>query len=394
MTTKEVYIISAVRTPIGSFGGSLAALSATQLGAIAIKGALEKAGVAPSEVQEVIMGNVLSANLGQAPARQAAIFAGLGYEVSCTTINKVCASGTKAVTLAAQSIMLGMRDVVVAGGMESMSNVPYYLDKARSGLRLGHGQLIDGLLKDALWDVYNDFHMGSAAENTAREMGITREMQDAFAVDSYRRSAAAAQAGHFRDEIIPVEIPQRGKDPLLVTEDEEYTKVNFEKIATLKPVFEKDGTVTAANASTLNDGAAALVLMSKEKAEALGLKPLARVLGFADAEQEPKWFTTSPAQAIPKALQHAGVDAGEVDYYEINEAFSVVSLANNRLLDLQPDKVNVFGGAVSLGHPVGASGARIITTLCNVLEKKNGRIGVAGICNGGGGASAIVLEKV
>jgi acetyl-CoA C-acetyltransferase len=394
MSTKEVYIISAVRTPIGSFGGSLAALSATQLGAIAIKGALEKAGVAPGEVQEVLMGNVLSANLGQAPARQAAIFAGLGYEVECTTINKVCASGTKAVMLAAQTIMLGHKDVIVAGGMESMSNAPYYLDKARFGSKLGHGQMIDALLKDALWDVYNDYHMGSAAENTAREMGITREMQDAFATDSYRRSAAAAQAGYFRDEIVPVEIPQRGKDPLLVTEDEEYTKVNFDKIAALKPVFEKDGTITAANASTLNDGAAAVVLMSKEKAEALGLKPLARILGFADAEQEPKWFTTSPALAIPKALKRAGVEAADVDYYEINEAFSVVSLANNQKLNLKTGNVNVFGGAVSLGHPLGASGARIITTLCNVLEKKNGRIGVAGICNGGGGASAIVLERM
>ena len=394
MSTKEVYIISAVRTPIGSFGGSLAALSATQLGAIAIKGALAKAGVAPAEVQEVMMGNVLSANLGQAPARQAALFAGLGYEVECTTINKVCASGTKAVMLAAQTIMLGLKDVIVAGGMESMSNVPYYLDKARFGARLGHGQMIDGLLKDALWDVYNDYHMGSAAENTAREMGITREMQDAFAIDSYRRSAAAAQAGYFRDEIVPVEVPQRGKDPVLVQEDEEYTKVNFDKIASLKPVFEKDGTITAANASTLNDGAAALVLMSKEKAEALGLKPLARILGFADAEQEPKWFTTSPALAIPKALKNAGVDASAVDYYEINEAFSVVSLANNQKLNLETGNVNVFGGAVSLGHPLGASGTRIITTLCNVLEKKNAKIGVAGICNGGGGASAIVLERL
>jgi acetyl-CoA C-acetyltransferase len=394
MSTKEVYIISAVRTPIGSFGGSLAALSATQLGAIAIKGALEKAGVAAAEVQEVLMGNVLSANLGQAPARQAAIFAGLGYEVECTTIYKVCASGTKAVMLAAQTIMLGHKDVIVAGGMESMSNAPFYLDKARFGAKLGHGQMIDALLKDALWDVYNDYHMGSAAENTAREMGITREMQDAFAIDSYRRSAAAAQAGYFRDEIVPVEVPQRGKDPLVVREDEEYSKVNFDKIAALKPVFEKDGTITAANASSLNDGAAAVVLMSREKAEALGLKPLARILGFADAEQEPKWFTTSPALAIPKALKNAGVEASAVDYYEINEAFSVVSLANNQKLNLQTGNVNVFGGAVSLGHPLGASGTRIITTLCNVLEKKNAKIGVAGICNGGGGASAIVLERM
>jgi len=394
MQIKEVYIISAVRTPIGSFGGALASLSATQLGAIAIKGALEKAGVAPAEVQEVIMGNVVSANLGQAPARQAALFAGLGYEVECTTVNKVCASGTKAIMFGAQAIMLGHKEVVVAGGMESMSNVPFYLDKARFGAKLGHGQMIDGLLKDALWDVYNDYHMGNAAENTAREMGITRQMQDEFAIESYRRSAAAAEQGYLKDEIIPVEIPQRGKDPLLVTQDEEYTKVNFDKIATLKPVFDKEGTVTAANASTLNDGAAAVVLMSREKAEALGVKPIAKIRGFADAEQEPKWFTTSPALAIPKALKNAGIEASEVDYYEINEAFAVVSLANNQKLNLKNDNVNIFGGAVSLGHPLGASGARIVTTLCNVLDKKGGKIGVTGICNGGGGASAIVIEKL
>ena len=394
MPVKEVYIIAAVRTPIGSFGGSLATLTAPQLGAIAIKGALEKAGVAPAEVQEVIMGNVLGANLGQAPARQAAIYAGLGYEVECTTVNKVCASGTKAIMFGAQAIMLGHKEVVVAGGMESMSNVPFYLDKARFGYKLGHGQMIDGLLKDGLWDVYNDYHMGNAAEKTAREMGFTREMQDNFAVESYRRSAAAAQAGYFKDEIIPVPVPKRGKDPILVTEDEEYTKVNFEKIAGLKPVFDKEGTVTAANASTINDGAAAVVLMSKEKAEALGVKPIAKIRGFADAEQAPEWFTTSPALAIPKALKHAGLDAAEVDFYEINEAFAVVSLANNQKLNLENNKVNIFGGAVSLGHPLGASGARIVTTLCSVLNKKNGKIGVAGICNGGGGASAIVLEKL
>ena len=394
MQIKEVVIVSAVRTPIGSFGGALASISATQLGAIAIKGALAKAGLAPTEVQEVLMGNVLSANLGQAPARQAAIFAGLGYEVECTTINKVCASGSKAIMFGAQTIMLGHKDVVVAGGMESMSNVPYYLDKARFGAKLGHGQMIDGLMKDGLWDVYNDYHMGNAAENTAREMGITREMQDAFAIESYRRSAAAADQGYFKDEIVPVEIPQRGKDPLLITQDEEYTKVNFDKISSLKPVFDKEGTITAANASTLNDGAAAVILMSREKAEALGVKPIARILGFADAEQEPKWITTTPALAIPKALKNAGIDASEVDFYEINEAFSVVSLANNQKLNLKNDHVNVFGGAVSLGHPLGASGARIVATLCNVLDKKNGKIGVTGICNGGGGASAIVLEKI
>ncbi|RDC63667.1 acetyl-CoA C-acyltransferase [Adhaeribacter pallidiroseus] len=394
MALKEVYIIAAVRTPIGSFMGSLAALSATQLGAAAIKGALQKAGVAPSEVQEVIMGNVLSANLGQAPARQAALYAGLGYEVECTTVNKVCASGSKAIMFAAQAIMLGHKEVIVAGGMESMSNVPYYLDKVRSGTKLGHGQMIDGLLKDGLWDVYNDFHMGNAAEHTAREMGITRQMQDEFAIESYRRSAAAAQAGQLQDEMVPVEIPQRGKEPIIVNTDEEYTKVNFDKIASLKPVFDKEGTITAANASTLNDGAAAVLLMSKEKAEALGVKPIARILGFADAEQEPKWFTTSPALAIPKALKVSGIKPEEVDFYEINEAFAVVSLANNQKLNLKNSNVNVFGGAVSLGHPLGASGARIVTTLINVLNKKNGKIGVTGICNGGGGASAIVLEKL
>ncbi|MBA9077783.1 acetyl-CoA C-acyltransferase [Rufibacter quisquiliarum] len=394
MQVKEVYVISAVRTPIGSFGGALASLSATQLGAIAIKGALEKAGVDKSQVQEVIMGNVLSANLGQAPARQAAIFAGLGYEVECTTVNKVCASGSKAIMFAAQAIMLGHKDVIVAGGMESMSNVPYYLDKARFGAKMGHGQMIDGLIRDGLWDVYGDYHMGNAAENTAKELGITREMQDEYAISSYRKAAEAAKGGFLKDEIVPVEIPQRGKDPILVTEDEEYSKVNFEKIPGLRPVFDKEGTVTAANASTLNDGAAAILLMSKEKAEELGVKPIAKIRGFADAEQEPKWFTTTPALAIPKALKVAGVEASEVDFYEINEAFSVVSLANNQKLGLEGGNVNVYGGAVSLGHPLGASGARIVTTLLNVLEKKGGKIGVTGICNGGGGASAIVLEKM
>ena len=394
MQLHEVYVIAAVRTPIGSFGGSLAALSATQLGATAIKGALAKAGVDPKEVDEVIMGNVLSANLGQAPARQAALFAGLGFEVECTTVNKVCASGSKAIMFGAQAIMLGHNEVVVAGGMESMSNVPFYLDKARFGAKLGHGQMIDGLMKDGLWDVYNDYHMGNAAENTAKEMGITREMQDEYAIRSYRRSAEATDAGLVKDEIVPVEVPQKGKDPLVVSTDEEYLKVNFEKIPTLKPVFQKEGTVTAANASTLNDGAAAVVLMSKEKAEALGVTPIARILGFADAEQEPKWFTTTPSLAIPKAIKAAGIEANDVDYYEINEAFSVVSLANNQRLGLTHENVNVFGGAVSLGHPLGASGARIVTTLLNVLEKKDGKIGVTGICNGGGGASAIVLERM
>ncbi len=391
---KEVYVISAVRTPIGSFGGVLSSFSATQLGSYAIKGALQKAGLNPAEVQEVFMGNVLSANLGQAPARQAALYAGLPHNVVCTTVNKVCASGTKAIMLGAQSIMLGLTDVVVAGGMESMSNVPYYIEKARFGYKYGDGKLVDGLQKDGLWEVYENYAMGNAADLTAREYRISRQDQDAYAIESYRRSAAATQAGSFREEIVPVEVVQRGKEPLLIWEDEEYKNVKFEKIPTLKPVFSPEGTVTAANASTINDGAAAVVLMSKEKALALGLKPIARILGFADAEQAPQWFTTSPAQAIPKAIRHAGLTEKDVDYYEINEAFSVVALANMRLLDLNPEKVNPFGGAVSLGHPLGCSGARIVATLSNVLNQKGGNIGVAGICNGGGGASALVLEKM
>lgn len=390
---KEVYIISAVRTPIGSFGGILSGISATQLGAIAIKGALKKAGVDAAAVQEVFMGNVVSANLGQAPARQAAVFAGLPHHVVCTTVNKVCASGTKAIMLGAQSIMLGMNDVVVAGGMESMSNVPYYIEKARFGYKYGDGKLIDGLQKDGLWEVYHNYAMGNAADNTAKELKISREAQDAYAVESYKRAAAATSSGSFKEEIVPVEV-QRGKDPMLVIEDEEYKNVIFEKIPSLKPVFSKEGTVTAANASTINDGAAAVVLMSKEKADALGLKPVAKILGFADAEQSPEWFTTSPALAIPKAIKNAGISASEVDYYEINEAFSVVALANMDKLQLESSKVNVFGGAVALGHPLGCSGARIVVTLNNVLNQKNGQIGVAGICNGGGGASALVLEKM
>jgi acetyl-CoA C-acetyltransferase len=386
--------VSAVRTPIGSFGGVLAGFTATQLGTQAIKGALARAGVDPKEVQEVFMGNVLSANLGQAPARQAALYAGLSPNVVCTTVNKVCASGTKAIMFGAQSIMLGINDVVVAGGMESMSNVPYYIEKARFGYKYGDGKLVDGLQKDGLWEVYENYAMGHAADLTAKEHGISRQDQDAYAIESYKRSAAATEAGHFKAEIVPVEVAQRGKEPLLISEDEEYKNVKFEKIPTLKPVFSPDGTVTAANASTINDGAAAVVLMSKEKAQELGLKPIARILGFADAEQEPQWFTTAPAQAIPKAIKNAGISPRDVDYYEINEAFSVVALANMRLLNLEPNKVNVFGGAVSLGHPLGCSGARIVSTLTNVLGQQGGTIGVAGICNGGGGASAIVLEKL
>jgi acetyl-CoA C-acetyltransferase len=393
MQVKEVVIVAAVRTPIGSFGGALASLSATELGAIALKGALDKAGVAPELVEQVIMGNVISANLGQAPARQAAKKAGLPDTVECTTVNKVCASGSKAIMFAAQAIMLGQAEVILAGGMESMSNVPYYLDKARFGAKYGNGQMIDGLVRDGLWDPYHDYAMGNAADATAQHYGITREEQDAFARQSYERSAAAAQAGKKKEEIVPVTITVRGKETV-VSDDEEYTKVQFEKFAGLKAAFTKEGTVTAANASTLNDGAAAVLLMSREKAEALGIKPLALIRGFADAEQAPEWFTTSPSIAIPKALKNAGLEAKDVDFYEINEAFSVVSLANNKLLNLEGTKVNVYGGAVSLGHPLGASGARIVTTLLSVLNQEGGKIGVTGICNGGGGASSIVLEKL
>jgi acetyl-CoA C-acetyltransferase len=393
MQVKEVVIVAAVRTPIGSFGGALASLSATELGAIALKGALDKAGVAPELVEQVIMGNVISANLGQAPARQAAKKAGLPDTVECTTVNKVCASGSKAIMFAAQAIMLGQAEVILAGGMESMSNVPYYLDKARFGAKYGNGQMIDGLVRDGLWDPYHDYAMGNAADATAQHYGITREEQDAFARQSYERSAAAAQAGKKKEEIVPVTITVRGKETV-VSDDEEYTKVQFEKFAGLKAAFTKEGTVTAANASTLNDGAAAVLLMSREKAEALGIKPLALIRGFADAEQAPEWFTTSPSIAIPKALKNAGLEAKDVDFYEINEAFSVVSLANNKLLNLEGTKVNVYGGAVSLGHPLGASGARIVTTLLSVLSQEGGKIGVTGICNGGGGASSIVLEKL
>jgi acetyl-CoA C-acetyltransferase len=391
---QEVVIVSAVRTPIGSFNGSLASLSATQLGAAAIKGAVERAGIQPDQVQEVFMGNVLSANIGQAPATQAAIYAGLPQNIPSTTINKVCASAMKAVMLGAQSIMAGANEVVVAGGMESMSNVPYYLDKARNGYRLGHGQITDGLVKDGLWDVYKNYHMGSAAELCSRENNVSREAQDAYAIESYKRSAVAAEAGKFKNEIVPVTIPQRKGDPIVVSEDEEYKNIKFDKVPTLAAVFEKDGTVTAANASTLNDGAVALVMMSAEKAKALGLKPIAAIRGFADAQQAPEYFTTAPAKAIPLAIAKAGLKPEDIGYYEINEAFSVVAIANNQLLGLDPAKVNVNGGAVALGHPLGTSGARIIATLINVLEQNNGRYGVAGICNGGGGASAIVIEKL
>jgi len=390
---KEVVIVSAVRTPIGSFGGSLAQFSATQLGGFAIKAAIEKAGLNPEQIQEVYMGNVLSANLGQAPATQAAKFAGLP-DLPATTINKVCASGTKAIMLAAQSIANGDNDIIVAGGMESMSNVPYYLDKARNGYRLGHGQVTDGLVKDGLWDVYNDYHMGSAAELCATECKISREAQDDFAINSYKRAQAAQTAGKFASEIVAVEVKDRKGDTTLIDTDDEPTAVKFDKIPALKPVFKKDGTVTAANASTLNDGAAALVLMSADKAKALGIKPLAKILGYADAQQAPEWFTTAPSKAIPLALHKANIEIKAVDFFEINEAFSVVSIANNQLLELNDNQVNVNGGAVSLGHPLGASGARIVVTLLSVLAQNDGKIGVAGICNGGGGASALVIEKI
>lgn len=390
---REVVIVSAVRTPIGSFGGSLSSFSAPQLGGIAIKAAVEKAGISLADVQEVYMGNVLSANIGQAPATQAAKFAGLP-DLPATTINKVCASGTKAIMLAAQSIALGENDIIVAGGMESMSNVPYYLDKARNGYRLGHGQLTDGLVKDGLWDVYNDYHMGSAAELCAAECEISREDQDAFAISSYQKAQTAQNEGKFDSEIVPVPLKDRKGEVTLISKDEEPFAVKFDKIPGLKPVFKKDGTVTAANASTLNDGAAALVLMSADKAKELGLKPLAKILAYADAQQAPEWFTTAPAKAIPLALKKAGKNISDVDYFEINEAFSVVSLANNKLLELNAEKVNVNGGAVAIGHPLGASGARIVVTLLAVLAQNNGKIGVAGICNGGGGASAIVIEKL
>jgi acetyl-CoA C-acetyltransferase len=389
---KEVVIVSATRTPIGSFGGSLATLSATKLGAIIIKSAVEKAGLKPENIQEVYMGNVLSANLGQAPATQAAIFAGLP-SLPATTVNKVCASGMKAIMLAAQSIALGQNEIVVAGGMESMSNVPYYLDKARNGYRLGNGQITDGLIKDGLWDVYNDYHMGSAAELCAVECNISREEQDAFAIESYRRSQNAQNEGRFKQEITPVELKDKKGETTLFSEDEEPKAVKFDKIPALKPVFKKDGTVTAANASTLNDGAAAVVLMSREKADEMGIKPLAKIISYADSQQAPEWFTTSPSKAIPLALQRAGLSSGQVDYFEINEAFAVVSIANNQLLSLDPAKVNVNGGAVAMGHPLGASGARIIVTLLYVLQQNKGKYGAAGICNGGGGASAMVIEN-
>ncbi len=391
---KEVFIVAAARTPMGSFMGSLKDFSATQLGAVAIKEAVKRAGIDGQQVNDVLMGCVMQAGIGQAPARQAAKFAGLPDTVQCTTINKVCASGMKAVMQGTQSILLGDADVVVAGGMESMSKVPYYSHNMRGGNKYGNVTLEDGIAKDGLQDVYNNYPMGCAAEVCAKEMNISREEQDAFAIDSYKRSQAAWEAGKFSNEIAAVEIPQRGGEPKMMDKDEEPWNVKFDKIPGLKPVFQKDGTVTAANASTMNDGASALVLMSGEKMKALGLKPLAKVIGYADAEQAPEWFTTSPSLAIPKAVAKAGLQLSDIEYYEINEAFSVVSLANNKKLNLDPSRVNIWGGAVSMGHPLGNSGSRIIVTLMNVLQQNNARYGVAGICNGGGGASAVVIERI
>lgn len=390
---REVVIVSAVRTPIGSFGGSLAEVSATQLGATAVKAAVERAGVDPKAVTEVFMGSVLQANLGQAPARQAAKLAGLPDEVHCTTVNKVCASGMKAAMFATQSILLGDNEIVVAGGMENMSATPYYVEKARYGYKFGHGQLVDGIVKDGLTDVYHQTAMGVSADMTAAKYGLTREAQDAYAIESYTRSANAWKAGRFKDEVVPVTVRTR-KGDVVVAEDEEYKAVSFEKIPALKPAFSKDGTVTAANASTLNDGAAALVLMSADKAKALGLKPLAKVLGYGDAEQAPEWFTTTPSKAIPRAVEKAGLKMGDIQYFEINEAFSAVALANMQILGLDAAKVNVNGGAVALGHPLGCSGARILVTLLHVLRQNGARYGAAGICNGGGGGSAMVIEAL
>ena len=390
--SKKVVIVSAVRTPIGSFMGALSTVPAPKLGAAAIKGALDKINLDPKLVDEVIMGNVVQAGVGQAPARQAAIYAGLPESVITTTVNKVCASGMKAVMQGAQAIMLGDAEIVVAGGMENMSLIPHYVHM-RTGMKFGGASLVDGMQKDGLSDAYDNNAMGVCADACAVEYNISREDQDRFAIHSYERSAKAWDAGKFDNEVVPVAVPQRKGDPVMVTRDEEYTNVKLDKIPALNAAFTKEGTVTAANASTINDGAAALILMSEEKAQSLGLKPLAYIKSYADAEQEPKWFTTAPAKALPKALDKAGISKDDVDFFEFNEAFSVVGLANTQILGLDGDKVNVNGGAVSLGHPLGASGARIIVTLINVLEQNNGKIGAAAICNGGGGASAIVIER-
>ena len=391
---KEVYIVSAVRTPIGSFNGSLSTVPATQLGATAIKGAMSKINLDAKEVDEVIMGCVLQAGLGQAPARQASMYAGIGENVPCTTVNKVCASGMKSISMAAQAIAMGDADVIIAGGMENMSQTPHYLPGSRTGTKLGNITMLDGMVHDGLTDAYKKEHMGNCADLCAREYNISREEQDEFAINSYNRAADAWKSGKFSDEVVPVEVPQRRGDAIIVSEDEEYKNVKMEKIPGLRPVFSKDGTVTAANASTLNDGAAAVVLMSKEKAESLGLKPLAKIISYADAAQAPEWFTTAPSKAIPKALNKANLKNTDIDFWELNEAFAVVGLANIKELGLDASKVDVNGGAVALGHPLGCSGARIIVTLINVLKQNNASKGCAGICNGGGGASAMVIENM
>ena len=391
---KDVVIVSAVRTPIGSFGGALSGISAPKLGATAISAAIKKAGIQPKDVEEVLMGNVLQAGIGQAPARQAAIYAGISENVPCTTINKVCSSGMKAIMMATQSIKAGDADIIVAGGMENMSTVPHYLQNSRNGTKLGNMPLVDGLVLDGLTDVYNEQHMGVCAELCASEHQISREEQDAFALESYRRSAAAWEAGKYKSEVVPVHVPQRRGDDLIIDTDEDFSKVRHDKVPSLRPVFKKDGTITAANASNINDGACALVIMSAEKAAEMQLSPLAKITGYADAAHEPEWFTTAPAKALPKALEKAGINLNQVDYFEFNEAFSVVGLANMKILGLDSSKVNVNGGAVSLGHPLGASGARIVNTLLSVLDQNNGKVGAAAICNGGGGASALVIEKI
>ncbi len=391
---NEVFIVAATRTPIGSFGGQLSGFSATELGSIAVKGALDNAAVAAELVEEVYFGNVVSSNLGQAPARQVALKAGLSIETPCTTVNKVCSSGMKAIMLAAQSIMLGTRHLVMAGGMESMSNIPFYAPSARWGSKFGNSELIDGLIKDSLLDVYGGKVMGICGDQSAAKYNISREAQDQYAISSYKRAAAATENGYFAGEITPVSIPQRKGDPVVMNEDEEFRKVDFNKIPSLRPVFSKDGTVTAANASTLNDGAAAVLLASPEAVKKHNLKPLARIVSFADAAQEPEWFTTAPAKAASIALANAGMNVSQMDYFEVNEAFAVVAMLFNQSLGLQDEKVNVFGGAVSIGHPLGASGARIVCTLRNVLQHHNGRYGLAAICNGGGGASSMIIENL
>jgi len=388
---KEVVIVSAVRTPMGSFMGSLSSVSATKIGAAAIKGAVEKAGISADQVQEVFMGNVLQAGVGQAPARQAAIAAGIGENVPCTTINKVCASGMKSIMFGAQSIMTGMNDVVVVGGMENMSQAPHYVSM-RTGTKYGNGKMTDGIINDGLMDVYSNQVMGACAEDCAKEYDLSREDQDQFAIDSYKKAATAWENGWFSEEIVPVEVPQRKGDPMIFDHDEEYKNVKFGKIPNLRPAFDKNGTITAANASTLNDGASALVLMSAEKAAELGLKPIAKLRSFADAAQNSVWFTTAPAKAVPIAVERAGLKIEDVDFWELNEAFAVVGMANTKILGLDPAKVDVHGGAVALGHPLGSSGSRIIVTLINVLRQQGGKIGGAGICNGGGGASAMIVE--